>query len=250
MPMNKLSVVIIAFNEEESIARCITSVKGVADEIVVVDSFSTDKTKTIAEGLGARVIEHKFEGHIQQKNWAKDQAQYDWVLSIDADEALSEELREAIIKAKQNFTADGYYINRLNFYCGRPVKTCGWYPDAKARLWNRTKGQWAGTNPHDKFEMNAGAKTQKLYGDLLHYTYPTHQDLLNQVEKFANISAQQLKHKSTVYLIFKMLFSPGFKFIKNYFFNVGFTDGNTGFTICYHQAREVLLKYYRAIKLK
>src|SRR4051812_18592894 len=117
--MNKLSAVIITLNEEENIGRGIESVRSIADEIVVVDSFSKDKTTAIAEGLGAKVILHKFEGHIQQKNRAKELAANDWVLSIDADETLSDELRSSILQAKQNFDVDGYTVNRLNFYCGK-----------------------------------------------------------------------------------------------------------------------------------
>jgi glycosyltransferase involved in cell wall biosynthesis len=247
--MNKLSAVIITLNEEDNIAKCINSLGDIADEIVVVDSFSSDRTKEIAETAGARVIQNKFEGHIEQKNFAKQQAANDWVLSIDADEVLSAELQQSILEAKQNFIVDGYTMNRLNFYCGKPIKTCGWYPDTKLRLWNRTKGGWTGINPHDKFELY-GNGAQHLKGDILHNTYPTHEALLNQVEKFATISAKHLKGGNVFYLIAKMLFSPPFKFIRNYFLNLGFTEGRAGFTICAQQSREVFLKYYRAIKFK
>ncbi len=126
--MSKLSVVIIANNEEENIGRCIASVEGLADEIIMVDSFSTDKTCEIAHNLGARVIQHTFEGHIEQKNWAREQVIYPYVLSLDADESLSEELKNSIAAVKNDFKFDGYTMNRLNFYCGKPIKTCGWYP--------------------------------------------------------------------------------------------------------------------------
>jgi len=248
--MNKLSVVIITLNEEENIGKCIDSVQGIADEIVVIDSFSTDKTKAIATEKGARFIEHAFEGHIQQKNWAKEQAQYDWVLSLDADERLSDELRASITAAKDNLTVDGYTMNRLNFFCGKPVKTCGWYPDRKLRLWKKEKGQWTGINPHDKFELNAGTTIEHLTGDILHNTYPTEQSLLDQVQKFAIIGAKHLKDRSIFYLLFKMIFSPPVKFVRNYFFMMGFTEGGIGLTICYNQAHEVFLKYYWAIQFK
>ena len=248
--MNKLSVVIITFNEEENIAKCIDSVKEIADEVVVVDSFSTDKTQQIAESKGARFIQHKFEGHIQQKNWAKDQATFDYVLSLDADEILSAELKGVIAETKKDFLAVGYTMNRLNFYCGKPIKTCGWYPDTKLRLWKKTKGEWKGVNPHDKFELNEGLNTAHLQGDILHHTYPNKEALLNQVEKFANISAQQLKERNIFYLFFKMIFSAPFRFTRNYFMKLGFTEGRAGWEICYHQSREVFLKYYRAIKMK
>ena len=248
--MNKLSVVIITFNEEENIGKCIDSVREVADEIVVVDSFSTDRTIEIAKAKGARIIQHKFEGHIQQKNFAKEQAAYNWVLSIDADETLSDELAQSISKAKYDSDADGYTMNRLNFYCGKPVKTCGWYPDKKLRLWNRTKGSWTGINPHDKFELQKTAIAKHLSGDLLHNTYPTHESFLAQRDKFATISAQHLKSKNVFVLLLKLIFSAPFKFFRTYFLLLGFTEGTTGLVICFHLSREVFLKYFRAIKFK
>lgn len=247
---HKLSVVIIAYNEEENIGRCIDSVKEIADEVLVVDSFSTDKTVAIAEAKGARVVQRKFEGHIQQKNWAKEQAAFDYVFSIDADEELSSELRQSILSLNKNFVVDGYTINRLNFYCDKPIKTCGWYPDTKLRLWNRTKGTWKGINPHDKYELIGDTSTQYLQGDLLHHTYPTRESFLQQREKFADISAQHLKDESAFYLLLKMIFSAPFKFVRNYIFKLGFTEGATGLFICYHQSREVFLKYFRALKMK
>ncbi len=248
--MNKLSVVIITFNEEENIGKCMDSVREVVDEVVVVDSFSTDRTIEIAEAKGARIIQHKFEGHIQQKNFAKEQATNNWVLSIDADETLSEELKQSIAIAKGSFDADGYTMNRLNFYCGKPIKTCGWYPDKKLRLWDRTKGAWTGINPHDKFELIERAVIKNLTGDILHNTYPTHESFLAQRDKFATISAQHLKSKSVFVLLLKLIFSPPFKFIRTYFLLLGFTEGAVGFTICFHLSREVFLKYFRAIKFK
>ncbi len=248
--MHKLSVVIITFNEEENIGRCIDSVSELADEVVVVDSFSKDRTVEIAKTKGARVIQNKFEGHIQQKNFAKEQATYDWVLSLDADETLSKELKQSIKEAKESFDADGYSMNRLNFYCGNPIKTCGWYPDEKLRLWNRTMGSWTGINPHDRFELMKGSAIKSLSGDILHNTYPTHESFLAQRDKFATISAQHLKSKNIFILLFKLIFSPPFKFIRTYFLLLGFTEGAPGLTICYLLSLEVFLKYFRAIKFK
>jgi len=132
----QLSVVIITFNEEKNIARCLDSVATIADDIVVVDSFSTDNTKHICEEKNIHFIEHKFDGHIEQKNWAITQAKHQYVLSLDADEALTKELQVEIIKAKNNWQYDGYSFNRLTNYCGVWIKHCGWYPDKKLRLWD------------------------------------------------------------------------------------------------------------------
>ena len=150
--MIKLSVVIIAFNEERNIARCLQSVKDIADDILVVDSFSSDKTREIALSYGARVIEHGFEGHIQQKNWAITQSKYPHILSLDADEALSDELKKSIIEAKSNWQFYGYNMNRLTNYCGKWVRYCGWYPDKKLRLWDCRQGEWKGS----KYTSNGG----------------------------------------------------------------------------------------------
>lgn len=248
--MSKISVVIITFNEADNIGRCIDSVNQIADEILVVDSFSTDITVEVALKKGARVVQQNFLGHIQQKNFAMKQAKYDWVLSIDADEELSKELQQLIAKAKTDLRADGYTLNRLNFFGGKPVKTCGWYPDKKLRLWNRTKGAWGGMNPHDKLVMERGCRVEHFSADLLHYTYPNRSDFLVQRIKFANISAQHLKNSSVLYLTAKMVLSPPVKFLRTYLYHLGFTEGRKGLFICYHLSREVFLKYYKAIQLK
>ena len=136
--MIRLSVVIITLNEEKQIARCIDSVKHVADEILVVDSLSTDKTKEICLGLGVRFVEQKFLGYVEQKNFALKLATHDYVLSLDADEALDEKLQKAILKIKSNFIYDGYEFNRLTAYNGFWVRHCGWYPDTKLRMVKKT----------------------------------------------------------------------------------------------------------------
>ena len=251
--MKSLSVVIITFNEEENIGKCIASVKEVADEIVVVDSFSTDRTVSVATAAGARAIQHAFEGHIQQKNFARKQAVKEWVLSLDADEKLSYELTARLVAWKNEEEEEpftGYFMNRLNFYCNRPIRTCGMYPDKKIRLWKHDAGEWQGTNPHDKFVLNEPEDAGFLKGDILHDTWPTYQAFLTSVDKFATISARHLKSKSLLYLLFKMLFSPPFKFVRIFIFHAGFTEGVTGLVICFHQSREVFLKYLRAIRFK
>ena len=138
--MVSLSAVIITYNEEKNIERCLLSLKGVVDEIVVVDSFSQDRTEAICAQYGVKFIQHAFEGHIQQKNWAITQASSPYVLSLDADEALSDELRQSILEAKNNWTAQGYFFNRLNNYCGQWIRHSGWYPDRKLRLWDARLG--------------------------------------------------------------------------------------------------------------
>lgn len=247
--MQSLSVVVITFNEEMNIRGCIESVQNIASEIIVLDSGSADKTCEIAAAMGATVHSHPFEGHIQQKNRAKDLATKDWILSLDADERLSPQLSEAIAGSLQSPKFQGYNMNRLNHFCGRPIKTCGWYPDTKLRLWKKGNGAWTGQNPHDRFELFEGT-VGHLQGDLLHFTYQNREAMQLQVEKFARISAEAFRQRSLPYLILKMLFSGTFKFIKTWIFQRGFLSGSDGLFICSQQAREVYLKYFLAIKYK
>lgn len=246
----QISTVIITYNEEKNIRRCIESVLPVSDEVVVVDSFSKDKTKEIAESLGAKFVEHAFDGHIQQKNYAITQASNDYVLSLDADEALSAELQAEILKVKNNFTADGYYFNRLTNYAGKWIRHCGWYPDQKLRLWYAPKGKWTGRNPHDRFEMEKGAKLVHLKGDLLHYSIEDVAHHLRTIESFSSIAAEAMLEKRKKNAVFHMLLNPAFKFIRNYFLKGGFLDGKEGFLVCWYSAYATYLKYYKLLKLK
>ena len=242
--MTKLSVVIITFNEEKNIARCIQSVQQVADEIVVLDSFSKDKTKEICLSLGVNFFEHAFDGHIQQKNRAITYAKNNHVLSLDADEALDETLIKSILAVKDNFSCDGYYMNRLTNYCGNWVHHCNWYPDKKLRLWDSTKGHWTGTNPHDKYELFDGdKKAGHLKGDILHYSYYSIEGHKLQTEKFSTISAKALFANGVKASWLKLYISPIVKFIQSYFLKLGMLDGYYGFQICKISAQSTYLKY-------
>lgn len=242
--MPKLSVVIITFNEEKNIARCIQSVQQVADEIVVLDSFSKDKTKEICLSLGVNFFEHVFDGHIQQKNRAITYAKNNHVLSLDADEALDETLIKSILAVKQNFSCDGYYMNRLTNYCGNWVKHCNWYPDKKLRLWDSTKGHWTGTNPHDKYELFEGdKKAGHLKGDILHYSINSIADHYKQVEYFTTIASKAYFSKGKKAPFYKLVINPIAKFIDHYILHLGFLDGKTGFLVSKISAYATYLKY-------
>ncbi len=247
--MPQISVVIITFNEEKNIGRCLDSILPVADDVIVVDSFSTDKTQEIVLEKGCRFVQHKFDGHIEQKNWAITQAKFPHILSLDADEALSEELRNEILSAKQSWDADAYYFNRLTNYCGKWIKHCGWYPDQKLRLWDSRKGKWGGTNPHDKFELSPGASKKHLLGDLHHYSYYTISQHVLQIEKFSSISALQAVNKGKTMGIVGLLLKPIWKFIKDYFVRLGFLDGYYGFVICKLSAFATFTKCLKMIEL-
>lgn len=240
--MIKISAVVITFNEEKNIERCLKSLEAVADELVVVDSFSTDKTLEIAQRLGAKVVSHTFDGHIQQKNWAITQAAHPHILSLDADEALTEELQKSILEAKTNWSADGYRMKRLTNYCGQWIKHCGWYPDIKLRLFDSRKGSWGGQNPHDKYLLRDSSKSPLLEGDLLHYSFYTIEQHNRTVDSFSSIKAKVLFEKGKKSSVIKLLFSPCIRFITDYFIKQGFRDGFYGFVICKNNAHSVFLK--------
>ena len=248
--MVKLTAAIITFNEEKNIERCLRSLQGVADEILVVDSFSTDKTEAICTAFGVRFIKNPFQGHIEQKNFALTQASFDHVLSLDADEALDEKLKSEILRVKADFKASGYYFNRLTNYVGHWVRYCGWYPDRKLRLLDRRQGQWGGINPHDLIVMNDEAKIEYLAGDLLHYSYYSVTDHINQTNNFTTIAAKAAFAQGRRSSVFKIVSRPALKFLKDYFLKLGFLDGRYGFTICYINALYAFLKYVKLRELE
>lgn len=248
--MEKLSVVIITYNEMRNIERCIKSVADFADEVVVVDSLSNDGTQEIARNLGAKVIEQPFLGHIAQKNYAKSMASNEWVLSLDADEEVSSVLKASILAALQEPLYDGYKMNRLTNYCGQWIKHSGWYPDQKLRLFKRDRGSWQGVNPHDRFDMVEGARVAKLKGDLLHYSFYSVEEHLKQIDKFSTIAAQA-KFENGVRTSPLMPFVKGLaKFIKAYVIKLGFLDGYFGWLIAVYSAKASYLKYFKLLQLQ
>jgi glycosyltransferase involved in cell wall biosynthesis len=241
--MEKISAVIISFNEEKKIADCINSLKPLVDEVLVVDSFSTDKTLQIVKSLGGKLIQHPFEGYIQQKNYALTQAANDWVLSLDADEVLSDTLRSSIMKIKENPRFDGYRMNRLTFLEGKPIKCCGWYPDTKLRLFRRSKGNWTGLNPHDEFRFDQKTATGHLKGDLYHYSFDSKDEWFRQADKFARISAESYLRQGRKTAILFQLLSPLSRFFRDYFLKGGWLNGRTGWEISLMNAKASRLKY-------
>lgn len=246
----KISGVIITFNEEDNIERCIKSLVPVVDEVVVVDSYSTDKTRQLAIELGARFIENDFKGHIEQKNFAVKQAKYDNILSLDADEELSKELVINILKIKSDHISNAYSMNRLTSYCGHWIKHAGWYPDRKIRLWNKNHGVWGGTNPHDSVKLNDDVKVERLKGDILHFSYTNISQHIQQIDKFTSIAAhQEFKKDKKANFFTQIVLYPFWLFIKNYFLKLGFLDGYYGFIVCINGAFYKYLKYVKLFHL-
>ncbi|HEX6225835.1 MAG TPA: glycosyltransferase family 2 protein [Chryseolinea sp.] len=240
--MIKISAVVITYNEEHSIGLCIKTLKSVADEIVVVDSFSKDNTKAICLQEGVKFVEHVFEGHIQQKNFALTMASHEYVLSLDADEYLSDELILSIRAIKENVTHQAYSMNRLTGIGGRWIYSTDWYPDRKLRLWAKSIGKWGGYNPHDTVILNNGVSVAHLKGDLMHDGYEDYDDLMSKANQYARIFAKANQNKKSS-SVFKVIYKSAYTFIRNYFLKLGFTSGFDGLVISCANTYYTFFKY-------
>jgi glycosyltransferase involved in cell wall biosynthesis len=248
--MLPLSVVIITFNEELNIGRCIESVREIADEVIVLDSYSTDRTVEIASSLGAIVHREKFRGYIGQKNFAIQLASHNYILSLDADEALDEKLVTAILDAKKDFSHRVYRMNRCTNYCGHFIRHGLWYPDKKIRLFDRRIAQWGGLNPHDKIQVSQHFPVKQLDGDILHYSFHTPDDLVWQNNRLSSIAASSLYNNGTRSTWWKILSRPTWAFINGYILRLGLLDGMDGFTIAVNTSHQVFLKYSKLYRLQ
>jgi glycosyltransferase involved in cell wall biosynthesis len=242
----KITAAIITFNEAENIRDACESVAWV-DEIVVVDSQSTDDTREIAASCGARVIERPWPGFAIQKQFATDQAANDWVLSLDADERVSAELRTSIQKlADQDpkHLADGYLLPRRSFYMNRWIRGGGWYPDRQLRLFKKSQGNWQGPHIHESMKLNAGGRLAILNGDLLHYpardaTY--HHRMIG--ERYAPLGAQQMFESGRRTSALKVATAAPAAFLRSYILKAGFRDGLAGVCIASFAAHHAFLKH-------
>lgn len=240
--MQKLSVIIITYNEEANITDCIESVKW-ADEIIVVDSNSTDKTTELAKKYTEKIYPVSNSSYSQSKNFGLDKACNDWILSIDADERVTEELKNEICTAinnKDNINA--FYLNRKSFFINKFIKHCGWYPDFILRLFNQSAGiRFNESKVHEKAEYRG--KTGKLKSNLLHYTDLTFEHYWNKMNKYTSISAEELYNKKRKANIIDIIFRPAFAFFKMYFLKLGILDGYMGMILCILSSVHVFVKY-------
>ncbi|HEY0658445.1 MAG TPA: glycosyltransferase family 2 protein [Pyrinomonadaceae bacterium] len=242
----KISAVIIAFNEEANIPGAIESLNW-ADEIIVVDSESSDRTREIAEGLGAKIIIQKWLGFSRQKQFAVDSASNDWIFSLDADERVSDELKREITRIKdssENEIADGFRISRLTYYMNLPIRHSGWYPDWQLRFYNRKKGVWSDALIHESVRMSKNSRIEKLKADILHFSVEDaahHQRMIG--ERYAPLAAAQMFERGQKTSVFKVC-STGFTtFFRTYFLKAGFLDGFAGFCIARFAAHHAFLKH-------
>ena len=240
----KISAVIITYNEERNIEDAIRSVSW-ADEIVVVDSESTDRTRELAESLGARVLINAWPGFSAQKQFAVDQAANDRIFSLDADERISEALRKEVIALRDADSAgDGYKIPRLSYYMGRAIKHGGWYPDLQLRFFDRRKGKWNGAVIHEAVKMEIGAAVQRMQGEIIHHTVegPAHHHKMIG-ERYAPLGAQKMYDEGRKTSPVKAAFAAWFAFVRAYFLKLGFLDGYPGFCIAYFSAHHTFMKH-------
>ena len=241
-----ISATIIAFNEEHNIRAACESVAW-ADEIIVVDSGSTDRTCEIAEASGARVIQRDWPGFAQQKQFAVDQANYAWILSLDADERVSPELRteiEGLKQAADDQLADGYFIPRRSFYQGRWIKGGGWYPDRQLRLFKKSEGEWNPRLIHESVRMKPGARVEILAGDILHYSVrdSTHHHRMIG-ERYAPLAAEQMFAEGRRTSALKIATAAPSAFIRSFLLKGGFRDGIAGLSIASFAAHHAFLKH-------
>jgi glycosyltransferase involved in cell wall biosynthesis len=239
-PVGGLSVAIISYNEEANIARCIESVKPFASEIVVVDSFSTDRTVEIAESLGAKVFSEKWQGFVDQKNFALDKCGCEWILSLDCDEEVSAELAASLLETLAAPANDGYRLNRKTFFMGRWIEHA-WYPDWNIRLIRRGAGRWQGLDLHETLVVPG--TTASLNGDLHHYSFKDLRDLFERTVRYAATGAGSYNRGGREAGIGKLLLNPMHGFFKHYILKKGFLDGFPGFVASVSNAIYVFMKY-------
>jgi glycosyltransferase involved in cell wall biosynthesis len=243
----RLSLTVITKNEEQNIDRCLASAP-FADEIVVVDCGSADRTVEIARRYTDRVIHHDWEGHVRQKQFAVDAASNDWILSLDADEQVSEPLRALIENLKRvEPTADAYAVRRRTFYLGRWICHSGWYPDARIRLFHRGKARWGGIDPHD--EVICDGRVAELRGDLNHYSYRDLAHHLRQIDSYTTIMAARYFEQGRRARLSDLLLRPPFAFAKAFVFQAGFLDGVRGLIIASLAAYYDFVKYAKLWEL-
>lgn len=245
----KLSVVIITHNEARNIERCLLSVKSVADEIIVIDSFSTDDTVAICQREGAIVKQQTWLGFGPQKNLGIQLAQYDYILSLDADEALDEALKASILAAKEKGLQGVYDFTRLNYYYGKFLKHGAEYPDYKIRIFPKSSVQWNNDLVHELLLVPPGMVSNRLKGHLLHYTYFSIHEHVAKANKYTDLGAALQKEKGKSPSWFNILFNPLFSFIKAFILRRGFLDGGHGFIVAMLHAYGTFLKYIKLWEL-
>ncbi|HEY0377186.1 MAG TPA: glycosyltransferase family 2 protein [Pyrinomonadaceae bacterium] len=242
----KITATIITFNEASNVREAVESVSW-ANEVLVVDSESTDETREIAEECGARVVSRPWPGFAAQKQFAADEARHDWIFSLDADERVSDELRHSIedlLYTDEAKLADGYRVARRSFYMNRWIRGGGWYPDYQLRLYHRGRGRWRGAHVHESVKMDEGARAETLAGDLLHYSVRDaahHHRMIG--ERYAPLAALQMFEQGRKTSALRIAAAGPAAFVRSYLLKGGFRDGLAGFSIATFAAHHAFLKH-------
>lgn len=246
----KISAVIITLNEEDRLPDALASLAGVADEIVVVDSFSTDRTPEIAGKARAAFYQNRFEDYGQQKNFALQKAGHDWIINLDADERVSPELKKAIIELKEKGAPEkvaAYAIKRKAFYLGRWIRHSGWYPDRKVRLFRKSGSVWQG-RIHEGLQVSG--VVAPLPGDILHFTYRDINDQVRRLNRYSGFQAEEIVRQHKKFLFLRLLVLPPVTFFRHYIWRLGFLDGFPGLVIATVSSWGTAMKYFKAIANK
>ena len=238
-----ISAVIITKNEQENIERCILSLKGIADEILVIDSGSTDKTIEISEKLGALVIKTEWLGYAETKNLGNEKAKFNYILSLDADEEISKDLKISLFQLKDTGFKGAFEFNRLTNYCGKWITHSGWYPDTKTRLFDKRLAKWGGEFVHETLNIENGDVPTHIRGDLFHYSYKNKKEHIERTRKYALLSAKKMYSANKTTSSIKPFISATAKFIKMYILKLGFLDGKLGFQLARISSQGVRFKY-------
>ncbi len=250
--MIKISAVIITRNEERNIGRCLESLENVADEIIVVDSFSTDHTGEICgRHPKVRFVQRDWTNYSDQKNYGVGLAGNRYILSLDADEYLSPRLADSILSVKNEaVNYDAYSFNILNIYCGKKIRHGSWYPGRKVRLWNIEKGGWNGSLVHEQIELAKGATVRHLKGDLLHNSHASIAEHVQKINRYTDIGADVALQKGKDVGFFKIFFAFVWRFFRDYFIKLGMLDGTYGLIVCALNSYESFLKYSKLYQKK
>lgn len=240
----KLSACMITYNEEEKIASALESIKWV-DEIIIVDSFSTDSTLEICRQYTDKIYQHPWEGFGKQRNFALSLASFSWILVLDADERVSPELKSEIIELKEEEFGeyDSYYIPFKNYFLGKWIKHCGWYPDLRIRLFNKEKGKYKESEVHESVSLLEGSRTGYLKHHIDHYTHNTISECLRKLTWYAKLAASEMAKEGKKSSLFSLSFNPIATFLKMYILKLGFLEYNYGFLLSAMYAYYTFLKY-------
>jgi glycosyltransferase involved in cell wall biosynthesis len=240
MKLDAIGIYIICYNEEKRIKQVLESVKW-ADEIIIVDSLSDDKTLEISSHYTDKIYKKEFTGFGEQKNYALSLVSKEWAFNIDADEVVTDELKEEIAYIEESENVNGYFVPRLNYYLGKPVKRCGWYPDYKLRLHRRDAGNWQDVLVHESFHVQG--KAGYLYNNLLHYTYDTIKAHMERICKYAVYGAEMFARKGKKVSACQLIAIPIMVFLKKYIVQLGFMEGYRGILISFFESYYSFLKY-------